>query len=215
MNCCEYQNAAAERFGTKHARKDVSRYHRKGPDGTTQALVDLLRDTGISQASLLDIGAGIGVLHHELMTRIVARVSHVEASPSYLTEARREAEQRSHAENVRFIEGDATELGDALPDADIVTLDRVICCYPDWDGLLTHSAPNARRYYGFSIPRYRWVVRLLVAFQNLHRRLRGSAFRTFVHSPEAIDRRLGELGFRRGETRNSFVWHTALYIREE
>jgi len=151
------------------ARKDMSRYHRKGPDGTTRALFNLIRDTGISEVSLLDIGAGIGVLHHELMPQIVATATHVEASPSYIAEARREAEERSHAGNVRFIEGDATELADAVPGADLVTLDRVICCYPDWDRLLTHSAPKARRYYGLSIPQRRWAVRLFVAFQNMRR----------------------------------------------
>ena len=138
----------------------------------------------------------------------------MEASPSYVAEARREAEQRGYQERVSFIEGDAAELGEALPAADLTTLDRVICCYPDWARLVPHSAVKTRRYYGFSVPRCRWSVRLVVALQNLRRRMRGSAFRTYVHSLDAIDRKLADLGFRREYARDSFAWHTALYIRE-
>ena len=144
----------------------------------------------------------------------MASVTHVEASPSYIAEARHEAERRGYVERVRFIEGDAAELGDTLPAADLTVLDRVICCYPDWESLVTHSAAKARRYYGFSVPRDRWSVRLAVALQNLLRRVRGSTFRTYVHSLDAIDRKLADLGFRRVSVRNSFVWHAALYTRE-
>ncbi len=214
MGCCDYTQAADAQFGPKLARKDMERYHKKGPDVTTRFLLDAIRDTGLAHASLLDIGAGIGTLHHELIDGTVASAIHVEASPSYIAEARREVEQRGHQELVSFIEGDAAELGEDLPAADLATLDRVICCYPDWDRLVTHSAGKTRRYYGFSVPRCRWSVRLVVALQNLSRRMRGSAFRTYVHSLDAIDRKLADLGFRRVSVRNSFVWHAALYTRE-
>ncbi len=215
MGCCDYTRAADAQFGPKLARKDMARYHKKGPDITTRFLLDAIRDTGMTQVSLLDIGAGIGVIHHELVDGTVASVTHVEASPSYIAEARHEAERRRYLERVRFIEGDAAVLEDALPAADLTILDRVICCYSDWDRLVTHSAGKTRRYYGFSVPRCRWYVRLVVALQNLRRRMRGSAFRTYVHSLDAIDRKLAELGFRQENSRNSFVWHTALYTREE
>lgn len=214
MSCCDFPRAADAQFGPKLARKDMVRYLKKGPDGTTQCLLDLIRDTGMTQATLLDIGAGIGVIHHELVDGTVARAIHVEASPSYIAEASREAEQRGHTAALRFIEGDATELADAMPMADLATLDRVICCYPNWESLVTHSAAKTRRYYGFSVPRDRWSVRLAVALQNLLRRVRGSTFRTYVHSLDAIDRKLADLGFRRVSVRNSFVWHAALYTRE-
>ena len=178
MGCCDYTQTADAQFGPKHAQKDMERYHKKGPDVTTRFLLDAIRGTGMAQASLLDIGAGIGVIHHELIEGSVASVTHVEASPSYIAEARHEAERRGYVERVRFIEGDAAELGDTLPAADLTVLDRVICCYPDWDRLVTHSAGKTRRYYGFSVPRCGWPVRLVVALLNLRRRMRGSTFRT-------------------------------------
>ena len=215
MDCCDYARIADTQFGAKHARRDATRYRKKGPDHTTQALLALIRATGMSRVTLLDIGAGIGVIHQELLGETVASATHAEASPAYSAEAAREARARGHIGRVRFIQGDATELGSDLPDADLVTLDRVICCFPDWGRLVTHSAGKARQYYGFSVPRARWSVRALVAFQNAKRRLSGSAFRTFVHSPEEIGRELVALGFRRHDARDSFGWHSALYLRKE
>ncbi len=42
-----------------------------------------------------------------------------------------------------------------MDDADIVTLDRVGCCYLAVDELVTASAAHARRLYGLVLPRER------------------------------------------------------------
>ena len=53
-----------------------------------------------------------------------------------------------------------------LPAATIVTLDRVICCYPDMERLVRTSAEKARRLYGAVYPRERWWARVGVALMN-------------------------------------------------
>ena len=212
MTCCHCQATEAQ-FGPQMARRDRARYHKKGPDKTTRLLLDALRQSGIRGVSLLDIGGGIGVIPYELLGTGVARGTLVEASSAYLGEARAEAQQRGVADRMEFVHGDVVTLASSVPEADVVTMDRVVCCYPEYEPLLVASVSKARGLYGLSYPHDRWYVRLVVAVQNLIRRLTGKAFRTFVHPTEAIDRILRDHGFQSRFQRNTLVWHVGLYGR--
>ncbi|HEX9728225.1 MAG TPA: methyltransferase domain-containing protein [Gemmatimonadales bacterium] len=192
----------------------MERYRRAGPDTTTRHLLAALAAVDLSEAALLDVGAGIGVLHHELLGDRFASATHVEAAPAAIAEARAETERRGHGDRVRFIQGDFVDLADDIAPADVVTLDRVICCYPDYISLLTRSADKARRYYGLSAPRDRWYVRLVTALENLGRRVTGNAFRTFVHPTAAMDRLLHTAGFTLRSRRATIAWEASLYERK-
>lgn len=211
MSCACHCQATAEHFGPKAATDDLARYHAKGPDATTAAMLEGLRSTSRRFASLLDIGAGIGVLHHELLGSSVDRAVHVEASPAYIEVARGEDSRRGHDGRVDYVLGDATEVADELQSADIVALDRAICCYPDWERLLRISASKTSRIYAFSIPRDRWYVRLGVRVNNLLRRIRSDAFWAYVHPVTEVEGVLAEMGFRRTFLRRTLVWHIALF----
>ncbi len=215
MSCCSHCQAAETQFGPTVARRDLKRYRRRGPDPTTRLLLASIRATGTRNARLLDIGAGIGVLHHELLGATVREAVHVEAALAYVTVAREEDERRGQANRVRYLMGDAVEREGDLPRAELVTLDRVICCYPDWEELVRCSAAKAEQVLAISVPHDRWYVRMLVALENLGRRLRGNRFRTFVHPVAAIDRALERLGFRRSHAAGTLAWYVALYRRAD
>ena len=213
MNCCGHCQAAERHFGPTMARRDMARYHRKGPDATTRHLLGLICELDLHEVTLLDIGAGVGVIHHELIGRSIGRAVHVEASDAYLAEARGETARRGHSAQVRFVQGDVVDRVDELEQAAVVTLDRVICCYPDYATLIARSAEKAGRYYGMSVPRDRWYVRAVVAIENFVRRLKGDTFRTFVHPTDALDRLLREAGFVRRAHRTTMAWTVSLYVR--
>ena len=215
MSCCAHCKATDEHFGLDAARRDLERYRRRGPDATTRLMLAAIGRAPLRGGSLLDIGAGIGVIHHELLSGAIARATHVEAASAYVTVAREEDVRRGAEESVDYVLGDAVELSDDLPAADLVTLDRVICCYPDWESLVRVSALKAGRLYAFSVPHDRWYVRTAVAISNLARRLRGDNFRVFVHPVGGIDGILVARGFRRIARRRTFVWHAALYRARE
>ena len=90
--------------------------------------------------------------------------------------------------------------------AEIVTLDRVVCCYPDYSALLRTAAACARGVIALSFPRDRWYVRLVFGVENLMRRATGNAFRTFVHSPAQMAAVLTAAGWRRLGQRTTLVW---------
>jgi hypothetical protein len=75
---CPHCRAADATFGSKVAAADRKRYARRGPDQTTAEIVRAVRGLGLRGATLLDIGAGIGVVHHELLEDGIAAAVHVE-----------------------------------------------------------------------------------------------------------------------------------------
>ncbi|HMA22610.1 MAG TPA: class I SAM-dependent methyltransferase [Gemmatimonadaceae bacterium] len=172
-----------------------------------------MREAGIAGASLLDIGGGIGAIHHTLLDSGARDAVHVDVSANYIDAARDEAARRGHADRVRFVHGDFVQLSPSLADADIVTLDRVICCYPDMESLVSHAADRTRRIFGAVYPRDRWWVRLGVRSINALLRLRRSAFRVYVHSPAGIEVVLRSHGLEPMKRRRTFVWEIAIYTR--
>lgn len=213
MSCCDVFPGVEGQFKPAVAEGDLKRYLRKGPDWTTRMLIDAIKETGLADASLLDVGGGIGVIAHELLAQVAATAALVEAAPAYLDTARAESERRGHGERINFVRGDFVEVANEVPQADIVTLDRVICCYPDMEGLVAASTAKCGRLIGLSYPRERWLVKAVMAIQNLFRRLTGNSFRTYVHPPKEIERRLREAGLRRSFAKAGFVWQVALYSR--
>ncbi len=136
MTCCTGPGAAAAHFNPKKADRDLRRYQRHGPDATTRTLLSELRRWPLRGLHLLDVGGGIGVIAMELASAGLASVTLADASAGYLEVARRHLASRDASLPAQFILGDFATTAGSLPDADVVTLDRVVCCYPDVEALL-------------------------------------------------------------------------------
>jgi len=214
MSCCTRYCAAEAQFNRKVADRDLRRYRRRGADATTRLLLTELRRWPLQGRSILDIGGGIGVIEMELADSGVGSATVVEASPAYFEVARREVEARYGSRPTQFVVGDFAAMASSLADADVVTLDRVVCCYPDAEALLRGAAQRARRLVAFTYPRNQWYVRVFIRLENFWQRLRGSAFRAFVHSPERMDAVLQAAGLVRAARHGTAVWMFDLYRRE-
>jgi SAM-dependent methyltransferase len=213
MVCCAGPCAAESHFDSKRAERDLRRYRSKGPDATTRLILAELRRWPLEGQLLLDVGGGIGVIDAELADTGIASVTLVEASPAYLEVARREVKARYESRPTHFLLGDFAKIADALPDADVVTLDRVVCCYSDAEALLWAAAVRTRQRLAFTYPRNRWYVRMMVAIENFWRLLTNSKFRAFVHSPQRMGAVLKTGGFVRASHRDTFMWTLDLYSR--
>jgi hypothetical protein len=213
MSCCGHCQDAEGFFGERTARRDLRRYRRRGPLASTRLLLDALRARGVNGATLLDVGGGVGAIQHELMEAGLDSATQVDASTAYLETSRAEAEARSHQDRIRYVHGDFVDVAPELPPADLVTLDRVVCCYPDYEALLRAAAGRARRIVGLVYPRERWGTRLALGAANLWLRIRRSEFRVFVHPVEGVDRLLREEGFERTKAARTFLWRVDTYER--
>jgi methyltransferase family protein len=212
MPSCHCQATEAH-FSDAVARRDLQRYRSRGPDWTTRLMLEALKRGDASNATALDIGGGIGVLSLELLAAGVRAVTHVEAASAYSDVAAQEAESRGVDDRLRQVRGDAVDVDARLPDAELVALDRVVCCYPDWAALLHVASRHCRRQLALSYPRDRWYVRLFVRLDNARRRLASNAFRTFVHPVSEMERFLTNAGFTRVDGDNGLVWAVAVYAR--
>ncbi|UCC82102.1 MAG: methyltransferase domain-containing protein [Gemmatimonadota bacterium] len=191
----------------------MRRYRRKGPRKTTRWLIEALQAAGTRGATLLDVGCGVGVIQHELLDNGVVAAVGVEAVPAYLLAARDEATRRGHAARVDFRQGDFIELAGDIESADIVTLDRVICCYPDWEALVTLSLAKTRKLYGVVYPRSNWWSKFGLGLLNFLLWLRRNPFRVFAHPTAAVDAAIRDAGFRRLSYRTTPSWLVVVYGR--
>ena len=122
-------------------------YRKRGARGATRRLLDAvrasMRERGTADFTHLDIGGGVGVLQHELARDGAVQTTAVDASRPYLELLRQAAAERGYEARQRRIEGDFTQVADRVEPATIVTLDKVICCYPDVITLVRASARKA------------------------------------------------------------------------
>jgi SAM-dependent methyltransferase len=213
MTCCPGPCAAAAFFDPKTAQRQLRSYQRRGPDGTTRMLLEELRRTPLEGLHLLDVGSGIGAIAAELVGAGLASVTLADASPAYLEVARNHVSPRYAPRPVQFILGDFTATAATLPNADIVTLDRVVCCYPDAETLIRLAAAHSRRLLAFTYPRDKWFVRAAFALENSWYRLTRNPFRAFIHSPEGIASVLESSGFTLAAHRETLPWSLDLYRR--
>lgn len=212
MPRCQCQGIEIE-FNRKAAAAQLKRYRARGPAVTTRMLIDALKAVGVEGMTLLDIGGGIGAIQHELLKAGVVQATGIEASIAFVNAATEEATRMGHADRIRLLHGDFVKLAPEIPPADIVTLDRVICCYPNMPSLVGQSAARARGFYSVVYPRSIWWNRVGLTFLNFVRRLQGNPFRVFAHRAEDVDALIRENGLTPRFHRQTFVWRVDIYSR--
>jgi len=213
-SCCSGFPASVQSvFDARVAEGDLKSYHRKGPSATVRLMRDAVRDAGGGE-TVLDVGAGIGALSFELLAAGFRHSTIVDASTAYLATARAEARRRGVADQVAFHEGDFVGLGDGLAPADVVVMNRVVCCYPEYAPLLEQALRHSRRLFAMSYPRDRWFVRIGIGLENALRALRRNPFRAFMHPPAAMAALAARHGFRRVHESVTLLWRVELYARE-
>jgi 2-polyprenyl-3-methyl-5-hydroxy-6-metoxy-1,4-benzoquinol methylase len=214
MPCCQCQGI--ERlFDGREALRKLRAYARHGPDRTTRLLLDAVKAEHIEGATLLDIGGGVGVAQLELLSAGLRSATDVDASSAYLDVAREEARRRGDGDRVSYRHGDFVTLAPEIEPADIVTLDRVICCYHATPALVRASATKARRLYGLVYPRDAWWTRCFSASENMVFRPRRHPYRSFIHPTHLVDTLAHGAGLERRLLHQGAFWQVVLYARPD
>ena len=206
--CCyddEFDDGIAER--------DLRAYRRRGPGATTRALADALAAGGASGRTVLDIGGGIGGLHRLLIAAGAASAVDVDASKPYLRVAEREAARLGLADQVRFVHGDAVAASGALEPADLVALDRVVCCYGDVHALVGAAARLTRVRLGIVVPPDGRLARLAVGAINVWQVVLRSRLRMHAHPHAAITAAAAGAGLRSTGVRSVGTWRLLVFER--
>ncbi len=178
-----------------------------------RAMLELLRARGVDGDSVLEIGGGIGALQIELLRAGAARAVNVELSAEWEDAAQALLREAGLETKVERWVGDAVAREAELEAADIVVMERVVCCYPDAEALVGVAADRARKLLVMSFPRDRWWNRLVARVSNLVCRARRIAFRSYVHSESRIERTAEVRGLRLAFDQGGPIWRVVAFER--
>ena len=210
-SCCHSDSAG--KFFSFFAHRCRKRFEKKGFEASQKQLLAGLEQVGYRGATLLDIGCGVGHLHQSLLENGAHAAAGIDLAPKMLSEARGWAEERGLGDRVNYIEGDFMELDENIETADVCLLDKVVCCYPDAQGLVQRSLAKTGRTYALIYPRNRWFVRLGAGIWNSVLWLIRSDFRTFVHDPVQIENWIAGEGLKKHFEEQTAAWLTQVYVR--
>ena len=207
--CCD-PRSYERLFGAKAAARDARRYERRGLGGTAHDLVELAGD--VTGATVLDVGGGVGAIELELLAGGAERATNVELSGGYEEAAARLVAARGLRERVERRVGDFVTA--PVEPHDVVVLHRVVCCYPDADGLVGAAAMRTRRRLLLTYPQERPWTRMGVRVANAGLRLFGSGFRVYVHPVARMAAAASAHGLALGERRrHGLIWESAVFLR--
>lgn len=211
MPCCCAPSGYEDLFTEHQARRDARRYRKRGLDGPGRWIVEAVSERGASGRTVIEPGGGIGAVQIELLKAGASRAVVVELSRSYERVAAELAEEAGVGNRLERQLGDFA--AEDVAEADVVVLNRVVCCYPDYEGLLGAAAAKARETLVFTYPPRNAVSRAAVGLLNLWLRLRKSEFRVFVHDPAAMVEVACRGGFEPYARRRGGIWRGAAFAR--
>lgn len=201
FDCCE----------TPGQRKMNARISRRA----RRELVGALQSQGLQRKTVLEIGSGPGDLTRELVQLGAERAVGIDLAEQPLEEARKRAAAENLSDKIEYVIGNGAK--ERLDAHDIVVLDKVICCYPDWRELVDNTSSAAKDAYGFVIPRSEglsaFVVRAFIGLERFMLKLKKCGFIPYVHDYARIDSHLQGRGFNRIHLYRGPIWMTAVYAR--
>jgi magnesium-protoporphyrin O-methyltransferase len=99
------------------------------------------------------------------------------------------------ATKVRFQTGDYGAMSSDAPGAEIVIMDKVLCCSSDPGSLIARAFASGAANLAVSYPRDGLLPRASFTAMNFMGRLLRWSFYPFYHDPHALDRLLAATGF--------------------
>ena len=212
MDCCQCQGIESM-FDKKSAKRDLKRYLKKGPSTTTKILLNAVNKIGVQGMTFLDIGGGSGAIQYALIKWGALNGVSIEASSAYIDSTKEETGENNLTEKVVFKHGDFTTIASDLNSSDIVTLDKVICCYDDMNRLVDLSSKLARKIYAVVYPRDNWWTKLFLPIINFYPKIKGSSFRLFIHPTNKVEDIIIKNGLKRIYNTTRLFWQVAVFIR--
>ncbi|MDH5601655.1 MAG: methyltransferase domain-containing protein [Gammaproteobacteria bacterium] len=213
MSCCCPHSKSGGRIFSFFARSYRRRFSRHGFEPSQQQLVHGLEQAGYKDATLLEVGSGVGYLHQWLLEHGARSATGIDLAPDMLKEAKDWAREKNLSDRTEYIQGDFIELLDHVDPADVTILDKVVCCYPHAELLVNHSTAKTKRIYALTYPRKRWFIKVVIEIMAFFLKLSGSDFRAFVHDPEEIETWILDAGFKKVYQQQTFIWLTQIYTR--
>ncbi len=173
-------------FSERSARSEAKRYRRKGLDSTSRRIVDFIKRQGVENRTVLEVGGGIGAIQIELLRAGAARATSIELTPTYEEVASGLVREAGFTDRIDRKVMDFVDASAQLGAADVVIMNRVICCYPDMPRLAGAAAERTRELLVMSYPKETWWTKIGLALGNSALRATRREFQVFLHPPSEI-----------------------------
>lgn len=196
-------------FSEKRAAGEARRYRRRGLDPTSRRIAELLKRQDIEGRTLLEVGGGIGAIQIELLKAGITRAVNIELTPTYEDAAEALLREAGLGDRVERRVMDFAEATGEVEAADIVIMNRVICCYPDMPKLAAAAAEHTREVLVVSFPKERWWTRAVISLGDLALRVARQQFQIFLHPPDKIIATAERHGLKMISNQASIFWEVA------
>jgi len=200
-------------FSERNARADAKRYRRKGLDSTSRQIVEFVKAKGVENRTVLEVGGGIGAIQIELLKAGAARATSIELTPTYEEVAARLVDEAGFSGRVDRKVMDFADAAGQLEAADVVIMNRVICCYPDMPRLAGAAADRTRQLLVVSYPRETWWMRIGLTLGNSALRVARREFQVFLHPTKNIIATSEQHGLRTVLNQTGAFWTVAGFSR--
>ena len=203
-----------EIFDDRFAEKDARRYLKRGlPTRAAKLLGHISKFIDLAERTTLEPGCGSGAFTIELARQGAAHAIGIDATAPAIERARQLAQQCGVADRVEFLVADFATLA-AAPPADLVVLDRVVCCYPEWQPLLDQAVRASPTVIALTYPTDRLIYRAMVNSVNLGQRLLRRVFRMRLHSAQEMSSYLEQHGYSRRTIDRYWLWEIAVFTAQ-
>ncbi len=212
MSCCR-SGPCEEAFGSERGRLDLEEYLRSGLGELESRMLAALPEGSASGARVLEVGGGVGAIQAELLARGAASGEVVELVAAYAPFARRLAETRGLAGSSSFRVHDLLADPAGVASADVVVLNRVVCCSAEGPQLTAAAARLTRRALLLSFPPSNALTRTAAALQRAIWRLLGRRYRAYAWPELALLEAARAGGLREAARGGTFAWRFFVLTR--
>jgi len=200
-------------FDKKTAEKEYRQYQKKGPSRVTAKIIQQLENQNVQGKSMVDVGGGIGALQWWFLKNGGAQTSDIDASSGYLKQAQEHAIENGWKDKAHFVQGDCLDSFNEIDDPEFITLDKVVCCYPNYKEILEATCEKSKSHISLSYPMDGLISETIRLIGDLYFRIMKNPYRPYVHSVKKIRNVFTSKGYQRIAYDLAFPWHVETYVR--
>jgi 2-polyprenyl-3-methyl-5-hydroxy-6-metoxy-1,4-benzoquinol methylase len=216
MACCCATNPiqeGANSFFSKYAGMYARRFRKHGLERVQKLLLEGVRRERIAGTEVLDIGCGVGALHLTLLKEGASRATGVDMSEGMIATARKFSNDLGVTDRVEYVIGDFVEVADTIREADVILLDKSVCCYEDIDALVRTSTAKTKHLYALSHPKQNLFMEFAFKGHIAFARLFRWKFHPFWHDWTKLREDIQRSGFDLVYSNSTPMWQVLVFKR--
>jgi len=192
MDQTKKREEAVGKFFNREAKRWGKRQDKGGIPYSAMKHVDAMVDNSVS--SVIDVGAGPGIILLEMIEKGVESGVAVDLSKEMCIEAERRVKSNQLEDRVEVIQGSFLEMD--TPKTEGVSLHMVLCCHPDLEAMLRRSMKNDPKIVAITVPRSFWILRHFVNLVMNIKDFFSKGFRFFVYKEADIISQMDQGGYK-------------------